>query len=89
MIRELVIFAPQNMIKDPPFTKLDMLSCRNLLIYFGAELQKKLLPVFHYSLKLETAWFSTRPQEDSLWSESSEKSKAIEKLLLKAVAQSK
>ncbi len=50
-IREMVIFAPQNIIKDPPFTKLDMLCCRNLLIYFNAELQKKLLPVFHYSLK--------------------------------------
>jgi two-component system CheB/CheR fusion protein len=51
MIREMVVFAPQNIIKDPPFTKLDMLCCRNLLIYFGPELQKKLLPVFHYSLK--------------------------------------
>jgi two-component system CheB/CheR fusion protein len=49
-VRELVIFAPQNVIMDPPFTKLDMLCCRNLLIYLGAELQKKLLPLFHYSL---------------------------------------
>lgn len=50
-IREMLVFAPQNLIKDPPFTKLDILSCRNLLIYLGAELQKKLLPLFHYSLK--------------------------------------
>jgi two-component system CheB/CheR fusion protein len=50
-IRELVIFAPQNVIKDPPFTKLDLISCRNLLIYLGQESQKKLLPLFHYSLK--------------------------------------
>ncbi|WP_300455892.1 CheR family methyltransferase [Desulfobacula sp.] len=50
-IREMLVFAPQNLIKDPPFTKLDVLSCRNLLIYLGPELQKKLLPVFHYSLK--------------------------------------
>jgi len=50
-IREMLIFAPQNLIKDPPFTKLDILSCRNLLIYLGPELQKKLLPMFHYSLK--------------------------------------
>ncbi len=50
-IREMLVFAPQNMIQDPPFTKLDMLSCRNVLIYFGADLQKKLLPIFHYSLK--------------------------------------
>ncbi len=49
-IREMVIFAPQNVLSDPPFTKLDILACRNLLIYLGAELQKKLLPLFHYSL---------------------------------------
>ena len=49
-IRETVVFAPQNIIMDPPFTKLDILSCRNLLIYLGPELQKKLIPLFHYSL---------------------------------------
>ena len=49
-IREMVIFAPQNLIMDPPFTKLDILSCRNLLIYLGLEVQKKLMPLFHYSL---------------------------------------
>jgi two-component system CheB/CheR fusion protein len=49
-IREMMIFAPQNIIMDPPFTKLDLLSCRNLLIYFTAELQRKLLPMFHYTL---------------------------------------
>jgi chemotaxis methyl-accepting protein methylase/PAS domain-containing protein len=49
-IREMVIFAPQNLIMEPPFTKLDMLSCRNLLIYLGPEVQKKLIPLFHYSL---------------------------------------
>ncbi len=49
-IREMVIFAPQNICMDPPFTKLDILSCRNLLIYLAPELQKKLLPLFHYSL---------------------------------------
>ena len=50
-IREMTIFAPQNVIKDPPFTKLDILSCRNLLIYLNADLQKRLLPIFHYALK--------------------------------------
>ena len=50
-IRAMVVFAPQNVISDPPFTKLDILTCRNLLIYLGSELQKKLLPLFHYSLK--------------------------------------
>ena len=49
-IRELVIFAPQNLIMDPPFTNLDLLSCRNLLIYLSPEVQKKLMPLFHYSL---------------------------------------
>jgi two-component system CheB/CheR fusion protein len=49
-IREMVVFAPQNLIMDPPFTKLDLLCCRNLLIYFTTELQKKLLPLFHYTL---------------------------------------
>lgn len=49
-IREMVIFAPQNIAMDPPFTKLDLLTCRNLLIYLSPELQKKLLPLFHYSL---------------------------------------
>jgi two-component system CheB/CheR fusion protein len=49
-IRDMVIFAPQNVIMDPPFTKMDLVSCRNLLIYLSAELQKRLLPLFHYSL---------------------------------------
>ena len=49
-IREMVIFAPQNLIMEPPFTKLDILSCRNLLIYLTPEVQKKLIPLFHYSL---------------------------------------
>jgi two-component system CheB/CheR fusion protein len=49
-IREMVTFATQNIIMDPPFTKLDILICRNLLIYLTPELQKKLLPLFHYSL---------------------------------------
>ncbi|WP_133140629.1 CheR family methyltransferase [Legionella genomosp. 1] len=50
-IRKMIIFATQNLVKDPPFTKLDLLSCRNLLIYLSAQLQKKILPLFHYSLK--------------------------------------
>lgn len=50
-IREMVVFGSQNIIKDPPFTKLDLICCRNLLIYLSQDLQKKLLPIFHYSLK--------------------------------------
>ncbi len=50
-VRELLVFAEQNLIKDPPFTKLDLICCRNLLIYLGPELQQRLMPMFHYSLK--------------------------------------
>jgi two-component system CheB/CheR fusion protein len=49
-IREMVVFAPQNVTKDPPFTKLDLLSCRNMLIYMEPELQRKLILLFNYSL---------------------------------------
>ena len=49
-IREMITFATQNVIMDPPFTKLDIIICRNVLIYLTPELQKKLLPLFHYSL---------------------------------------
>ena len=52
-IREMVVFAPQNLIMDPPFTRLDIISCRNLLIYLEPEIQKKILPLFHYSLNRE------------------------------------
>ncbi|MEI8325704.1 MAG: chemotaxis protein CheB [Betaproteobacteria bacterium] len=50
-IREMVVFAVQNVIKDPPFTRLDLLSCRNLMIYLEPELQRRLIPAFHYALK--------------------------------------
>ncbi len=49
-IREMVVFASQNLIKDPPFTKLDLLTCRNVLIYMEPPLQNKLLQLFNYSL---------------------------------------
>ncbi|KAF0128697.1 MAG: two-component system chemotaxis family CheB/CheR fusion protein [Bacteroidetes bacterium] len=51
-IREMVVFAPHNVIKDPPFTKLDLLFCRNLLIYMENELQRKLMNLFHYALSV-------------------------------------
>ena len=50
-IRDLVVFSEQDVIKDPPFSRLDLLTCRNLMIYMGPELQKKLIPLFHYALK--------------------------------------
>ncbi len=49
-IRDLLVFSEQDVIKDPPFSKLDLICCRNLLIYMGGELQQKLIPLFHYSL---------------------------------------
>ena len=56
-IREMVVFAPQDLIMDPPFTKLDFLCCRNLLIYMTPELQQKMLLLFHYSLKSDGILF--------------------------------
>lgn len=50
-IRDMVLFAQQDVILDPPFTKLDLIACRNLLIYFDAALQRRLIPLFHYSLR--------------------------------------
>jgi len=50
-IREMVVFAPQNLISDPPFSKLDLISCRNVLIYIQTELQKKIVTLFHFALK--------------------------------------
>ncbi len=50
-IRDMVLFAQHNVLQAPPFTRLDVISCRNLLIYFDAALQRKLLPLFHYALR--------------------------------------
>ncbi|WP_411885631.1 CheR family methyltransferase [Polaromonas sp. YR568] len=49
-IRAMVVFAQQSLASDPPFARLDVLSCRNLLIYLEPELQQKLMPLFHHSL---------------------------------------
>ena len=49
-IRDMLIFSEQNVIRQPPFSKLDLISCRNLLIYMNMELQKRLIPLFHYAL---------------------------------------
>jgi two-component system CheB/CheR fusion protein len=50
-IRQMILFAQHDVILDPPFTRLDILSCRNLMIYFNAALQQRLLPLFHYVLR--------------------------------------
>ena len=56
-IRDMVIFSEQDVVKDPPFSKLDLISCRNVMIYMGAALQKKLIPLFHYALNPGGALF--------------------------------
>ncbi|NQV23198.1 MAG: PAS domain S-box protein [Rhodopirellula sp.] len=50
-LREMVVFARQNLFGDPPFSRMDLISCRNLLIYVGPSLQKRAIPTFHYALK--------------------------------------
>ncbi len=50
-IRDMVVFATQNVAKDPPFSKIDLISCRNLLIYLDGELQHKVIRLFHYALR--------------------------------------
>ncbi|MDR4497518.1 MAG: PAS domain-containing protein [Candidatus Scalindua sp.] len=49
-IREMLVFATQSLIKDPPFSRLDLVSCRNVLIYMDRVLQKRIVPIFHYTL---------------------------------------
>ncbi len=50
-IRELILFSSHNLISDPPFSRQDLICCRNLLIYLGSHLQNKLIPLFHYALR--------------------------------------
>jgi len=50
-LREICVFARQNVLSDPPFSRMDLISCRNMLIYIEPDLQKKILPNFHYALK--------------------------------------
>ncbi len=50
-VRELCIFSPHSVIRDPPFSRMDLVSCRNLLIYLGHEIQSRIIPTFHYAMK--------------------------------------
>ncbi|MDX8523662.1 CheR family methyltransferase [Mesorhizobium sp. MSK_1335] len=50
-LREVCLFSAHNLLRDPPFSKLDLIACRNLLIYMGPELQEKIIPIFHYALR--------------------------------------
>jgi two-component system CheB/CheR fusion protein len=56
-VRDLLIFSEQDVCQDPPFSRLDLISCRNLLIYFGPELQQKVIPLFHYALNPDGVLF--------------------------------
>jgi two-component system CheB/CheR fusion protein len=56
-LREMLVFATHNLIKDAPFSKLDLLCCRNVLIYMDGTLQKKLIPLFHYTLDVGSYLF--------------------------------
>jgi two-component system, chemotaxis family, CheB/CheR fusion protein len=51
VVREMCTFSPHSLIRDPPFSRIDLISCRNLLIYFGQEIQSTAIPTFHYSLR--------------------------------------
>jgi len=56
-IREMIVFSKHDVIKDPPFLNLDLVNCRNLLIYFNSELQQRILSIFYYALKYEALMF--------------------------------
>lgn len=51
VIRDMLVFSEQSLVRDPPFSRLDLICCRNLLIYMNGELQDELIPLFHYALK--------------------------------------
>lgn len=61
-LRELCLFSAHDLIRDPPFSRIDLISCRNLLIYLGQHLQKKLIPLFHYALR-PTGYLFLGPSE--------------------------
>lgn len=50
-VRDLCVFSPHSILRDPPFSRIDLISCRNLLIYFGVEAQRRAFPIFHYALQ--------------------------------------
>jgi two-component system CheB/CheR fusion protein len=52
-VRDLCVFSPHSVVRDPPFSRIDLVSCRNLLIYFGPKVQEQVIPVFHYALRPE------------------------------------
>ena len=80
VIREMVLFSVHNILADPPFSRLDLISCRNLLIYFNQDQQQKLLKILHYSLKEQGVLFlgsSESVGDDKLFEEVKAKSKVF------------
>jgi len=68
-VREICLFAAHNLITDPPFSRLDLLSCRNLLIYLESDLQKKLVPLCHYALRSGGFLFLGPSESVATWPE--------------------
>jgi two-component system CheB/CheR fusion protein len=62
LVRDLCVFAPHNLLSDPPFSRMDLISCRNLLIYLDDDLQKKVFATFHYALKPDGFLFLGRSE---------------------------
>jgi two-component system CheB/CheR fusion protein len=50
-VRDLCVFSAHSVVRDPPFSRVDLISCRNLLIYLDGETQRRVMPVFHYALR--------------------------------------
>jgi two-component system CheB/CheR fusion protein len=83
-VRDLVLFAEQNVISDPPFSKLDLISCRNMLIYLDADVQKRILSLFHFALNERGCLFlgssETVNQQSSLFEPVSRKLRLYRRL---------
>jgi two-component system CheB/CheR fusion protein len=83
-LRDAVVFAVQNLIGDPPFSKLDLVSCRNLLIYLEPEMQQRLIPLFHFALNahgcLLLGTSETVGQQDHLFERVSQKSRIFRRI---------
>ena len=62
-LRETVLFSPHNVLRDPPFSKLDMVSCRNLLIYLNRQTQERVLEIFHFALSRRFLFLGTSSGE--------------------------
>ncbi|HTI02482.1 MAG TPA: CheR family methyltransferase [Acidisoma sp.] len=68
-VRDLCIFSPHSVIRDPPFSRINLVSCRNLLIYFGADVQNQVIPTFHYTLRPDGYLFLGSAENVSQFSE--------------------